>query len=56
MAIMMSKEAEMSLINWTPVNKRILKARFFSKHIKMTVIQAYAEDIHKHDLNISGVW
>ena len=26
----------------TPINKRMIKARFYSKHKKMTVIQVYA--------------
>lgn len=41
-AIMMSEKAKKSLMEWTPVNKRIIKARFYSKYTKMTVIQAYA--------------
>jgi hypothetical protein len=30
-AIMISQQAEKSLMEWTPVNKRILTARFYSK-------------------------
>lgn len=38
---MMSKTAVKSLIDWTPVSKRIITVRFFSRH-KMTLINAYA--------------
>ena len=41
-AIMMSKSAAASLINWSPVNEGIISARFYSRHIKLTVIHAYA--------------
>ena len=29
-------------MEWMPISKRIIKARFYSKHKKLTVIQAYA--------------
>ena len=41
-AIMMTKEAGDALIDWVPINERIIKARFFSKHIKLTMIHKYA--------------
>ncbi|XP_060080646.1 uncharacterized protein LOC132560005 [Ylistrum balloti] len=41
-AILMSKKASSALIDWTPVNERIILARFFSKHIKLTVVHIYA--------------
>ena len=41
-AILIRKEEAMSLESWTPVNDRIIKARFYSKYIKTTVIQVYA--------------
>ena len=41
-AFMLSKNAIRSLIDWTPVNERIIKARFYSKHIKLTMIHLYA--------------
>lgn len=41
-AIMMSKETSKTLIEWYPVNDRILYARFDSKHIKLSVIQCYS--------------
>ena len=37
-AIMMTKEAGDVLIDWVPINTRIIKARFLSKHIKLTMI------------------
>ena len=37
-AIMMTKEAGDALIDWVPINERIIKGRFFSKHIKLTMI------------------
>ena len=41
-ALMMSKSAAASLINWSPVNERIISARFYTWHIMLTVIHAYA--------------
>ncbi|XP_063427083.1 craniofacial development protein 2-like [Mytilus trossulus] len=31
-----------SLMEWTPIKKRMIKARFYSKYEKLTVIQTYA--------------
>ena len=41
-AIMMTEEAARSLMDWTPVNERIIKARFHSKYIKLSLIHMYA--------------
>ncbi|GFS24349.1 craniofacial development protein 2-like [Elysia marginata] len=41
-AIMLSKRAEAALIDWAPINERIISARFYSKHIKLTLKHAYA--------------
>ena len=41
-AIMMTREVEKTLLDWKPVNERIITARFFSKFVKMSVIQVYA--------------
>lgn len=38
-AIMVNKETSKTLIEWYPVNDRILYARFDSKHIKLSVVQ-----------------
>ena len=40
--ILMSKRAAGALLDWTPISERIIKARFFSKHIKLTFIHVYA--------------
>ena len=39
---MMTKEVGEALIDWVPINERIIKARFFFKHIKLTMIHTYA--------------
>ena len=41
-AIMMTKEAGDALIDWVPINERIIKTRFFSEHIKLTMIHTCA--------------
>ena len=41
-AIIMKKSAAEALMSWRPVSERIIVARFNSKHIKATIIQAYA--------------
>ena len=38
----MDKVAKKSLLGWEPVNSRIIRARFFSKYVKTTIIQCYA--------------
>ena len=47
--MMMSKRAESALIEWVPVNERIIKARFHSKYIKLTVIQVYAPTMESEE-------
>ena len=37
-AIMMSSFAEKTLMEWKPINDRIIIARFYSKFIKLTII------------------
>ena len=41
-AIMISQQAERSFMEWTPVNQRIITARFYTRYRKVTVIQVYA--------------
>lgn len=41
-AFILSKAATKSLIEWEPINERIIRARFFSRYIKMTILQVYA--------------
>ena len=40
-AMMISQQAAKSLLEWTPINKRIIMARFYTKIRKMTIIQVY---------------
>ena len=41
-AIMMDSVVKRALMEWTPISEGIIKARFYSKLIKLTVIHAYA--------------
>ena len=41
-AIMKTKKAEQTLLEWKPISDRIIYARFFSKYVKLSIIQAYA--------------
>ena len=41
-AIMVSSTARRTMLEWTPISERIIKARFYSRHKKLTIIQAYA--------------
>ena len=45
-AIMMTKEATKALIDRSPINERIIKARFYSKFVKLTMIHVYAPANH----------
>ena len=38
----MDSVAKMALMEWTPISEGIIKARFYSKFMKLTVIHAYA--------------
>ena len=41
-ALILDKQAVSALEEWTPVNERLLTARFITAHAKVTVIQCYA--------------
>ena len=41
-AIIISKEVEKTLLQWQPVNDRLITARFDSKFCKLTLMQCYA--------------
>ena len=41
-AVMVNKKIAGSIMEWNACGDRLIKVRFFSKHIKMTVIQCYA--------------
>ena len=40
--ILMSKSAAKALMDWSPISERIILARFYSKHIKLTIVHIYA--------------
>ena len=44
-AIVMSARAKGALMEWTPISKRIFTARFYSKYKKLTVVQAYDQQM-----------
>ena len=41
-ALIIAKKSVNTLLEWEPINDRILRARFDSKHCKLTIIQCYA--------------
>ena len=41
-ALIVKKGMERTLIEWKPVSDRLLRARFFGKHSKLTIIQCYS--------------
>jgi len=41
-AIMLKKDAIKALINWTPIDEGIIRARFHSRYVKLTLIHVYA--------------
>ena len=41
-AIMLDKDAAKALINWAPIDERIIRARFHSRYVKLTLIHVYA--------------
>ena len=40
--VFLSKRAARTLVSWKPINKRIIMARFHTRHAKVTVVQVYA--------------
>ena len=40
--LIMNKESAKSLIEWEPINERLIKARFNSTYAKTTIIQCYS--------------
>ena len=53
-AIILSNKAQNALIEWSPLDKRIITARFYSIYTKLTIIQCYAKtnDSDSEDKNI----
>ena len=41
-AIMMTTKAEQALMEWKPISDINIYARFFSKYVKLSIIQVYA--------------
>ena len=41
-ALIMNRESANTLMEWEPINERLIKARFNSKYCKFTIIQCYA--------------
>ena len=41
-AIMLNRDAAKALIKWTPIDERIIKARFHTRYVKFTLIHVYA--------------
>ena len=41
-ALIMNRESVNSLMEWKPINERLIEARFNSKYCKLTIIQCYA--------------
>lgn len=41
-ALILKRGVEKSLLEWKPINERLIRARFFGKQVKMTIIQCYA--------------
>ena len=53
-ALIMNKQSASTLMEWEPINERIIKTRFNSKYYKLTIIQCYvptndSEDEVKED-------
>ncbi|XP_022795603.1 craniofacial development protein 2-like [Stylophora pistillata] len=48
-AIMISQEAVKSPMEWTPINKRIITARFYSSCRRLTIVQVYAVHNERED-------
>ena len=49
--ILLSRKATCVLIEWAPVNRRIITARPQTRHAKITMVQAYAptEDVRENE-------
>ncbi|XP_048743228.2 craniofacial development protein 2-like [Ostrea edulis] len=47
--LILDKTSRESMITWKPVNDRIISARFFSKFVKLTVIQIYSPTNDSND-------
>ena len=48
-AILISKRVARTIDEWSPISDRIITVRFWSRHIKTTVIQVYAPTNYAED-------
>jgi hypothetical protein len=48
-ALLMTREVERALIEWTPINERLMIARFHSRYTKLTMITCYAPTEDKEE-------
>ena len=48
-ALIMNKQSASTLMEWEPINERLIKARFNSKYCKLTIIQCYAPTYDSED-------
>ncbi|EDO41949.1 predicted protein [Nematostella vectensis] len=48
-AIIVSKAKLKTLLEWEPISDRLIRARFNSKHSKLTILQCYAEEEDKDE-------
>ena len=48
-ALILSKKAKATLLEWEPMGERLLRARLNSKYTKLTIIACYAPQEDKHE-------
>ena len=54
-AIMLDKDAAKALINWAPIDERIIRARFHSRYVKLTLIHVYAPTNRDFKIHYGGL-
>ena len=54
-ALIIDKEKVNTLMDWEPISDRMLRARFNSKHCKLTILQCYAPTNEAED-EVKDVW
>ena len=40
-AVIVTRKVEKTLLEWKPVNDRLMKVRFYSQFVKLTIIECY---------------
>ena len=55
-AIIVNRVVEKAILEWKPINDRLLKVRFNSKFVRMTVSVCYAttEDAEEEEIKVTG--